>query len=99
MSKIMIWAPLAEQDLNLVLEYVNKVWGSQVAGKFIEKTERLINQILAQPKIYPQVNFKRKVRKCVITKHNSLFYRESKNRIEILRIFDTSQNPKSLKFK
>ena len=98
MPKQIIWAPLAEHDFKLVLEYVNRVWGTQVAGKFIEKTEKLINQILVQPKIFPQVNVKRKIRKCVITKHNSLFYRETKNQIEILRIFDTRQNPKNLKF-
>lgn len=49
MPKQIIWAPLAEHDLKLVLEYVNKVWGTQVAVKFIEKTEKLTNQILVQP--------------------------------------------------
>ena len=40
MPKQIIWAPLAEHDFKLVLEYVNRVWGTQVAGKFIEKTEK-----------------------------------------------------------
>ena len=37
--------------------------------------------------------------KGVLTKHNTLFHRENQTQIEILRIYDTRQNPQKLKFK
>ena len=43
------------------------------------------------------VIWKLKVRKCVITKQNSLYYRENSERIEILRIYDNRQNPRKLR--
>lgn len=70
-----------------------------VDNQFINITEQSINQIAKNPKQYPLINRKLRIRKVVLTKHNSLFYRESKNHIDILRIYDTRQDPYKLKFK
>lgn len=37
-----------------------------------------------------------KIRKCVITKQNSLFYKIEGETIEIVRIYDTTQDPNKL---
>ncbi|HAF29662.1 MAG TPA: type II toxin-antitoxin system RelE/ParE family toxin [Bacteroidales bacterium] len=99
MPKQLIWSPLAEQDFESILKYVSQNWGFVVTRNFIERIDRLTNHISIHPRLFPLVNTKRKVRKCVVTKHNTLFYREKDKRIEILRIFDTRQNPEILKFK
>jgi len=65
---------------------------------FIEITENVIGQIAANPTQFPYINRKKQVRKCVITKHNTSFYRDRKENIDILRIFDTRQDPHKLKF-
>lgn len=70
-----------------------------VDNQFINITEQSINQIAKNPKQYPLINRKLRIRKVVLTKHNSLFYRESKNHIDILRNYDTRQDPYKLKFK
>jgi plasmid stabilization system protein ParE len=98
MSKYLIWAPLAEHDFELILDYVYQDWGADITRKFIEKIEKLTEQILINPKQFPLINRKRKIRKCVVTKHNTLIYRERKGFVEILRIFDTRQDPKSLRY-
>ena len=33
------------------------------------------------------------IRKCVVSKHNTLYYRNRRNCIELLRIYDNRQNP------
>jgi len=33
-----------------------------------------------------------------LTKQNTLFYRENKDSIDIIRLFDTRQDPKKLKY-
>ena len=98
MPKKIIWAPLAESDFSAILEHLNKNWDSKVSFNFIDLTESAINQISINPKQYPIIFKKKQIRKCVLTKHNSLFYRDSKSQVEILRIYDTRQDPDTLNF-
>jgi len=98
MPKQIIWAPLSESDFAAILEYLDKNWDSKVASNFIDLTENVIDQISINPKQYPIIFKKKRIRKCVLTKHNSLFYRDSRSQIEILRIYDTRQDPDSLTF-
>ena len=98
MPREVIWSPLAEKDLESILEYLDENWSQKIIIRFLRKIDTVIIQIAKVPNQYPIINRKLDVRKCVITKQNTLFYRESKNRIEILRLYDTRQDPKKLKF-
>lgn len=98
MLKPIIWSPLAESDFDQILEYLYHKWNQQVTIQFIEITEKVIQKVAAKPKLFPVINKEEKIRKCVITKHNTLFYRETKTQIEILRIYDTRQDPDKLSF-
>ena len=99
MHKPIVWSPLSENDFANILDYLDKNWDSTVALNFIELTEQLLNQIALNPRQFPIQYKRKKIRKCVLTRHNSLFYREGKNNIEILRIYDTRQDPINLTFK
>lgn len=98
MPKRIIWAPLAENDFAAILDYLDKNWNSKVAMNFVGLTENVVEQISINPKQYPVIFKKRRIRKCVLTKYNSLFYRDSRLQIEILRIYDTRQDPESFIF-
>ncbi|MGB8492415.1 MAG: type II toxin-antitoxin system RelE/ParE family toxin [Bacteroidales bacterium] len=98
MLKPVIWSPLSENDFENILEYINKNWGIKVASNFIDLIENLINQITLNPKQFPICFKKKKIRKCVLTKHNTLYYRDGKINIEILRIYDTRQDPTTMIF-
>ena len=98
MPKQIIWAPLAESDFAAILEYLKKNWELKVAVSFLDLTENAIDQISNNPKQYPIIFKKKSIRKCVLTKHNSLFFRDTRSQIEILRIYDTRQDPDSLTF-
>ena len=98
MPRQIIWAPLAENDLSAILEYLNKNWDLKVSVNFIDLIENTIDQISNNPRQFPIIFKRKRIRKCVLTKHNSLFYRESRTRVEILRIYDTRQDPDSLTF-
>jgi plasmid stabilization system protein ParE len=97
MSKKIIWAPLAVDDFASILDFVSKNWENKVANQFIDRVQNAIAQISGSPKQFPLFYRKEKIRRCVLTKHNS-FYREIKTQIDILRIFDTRQDPDTLKF-
>ncbi len=98
MPKDIIWSPLAEKDLENILEYLAANWNQKVIVRFLIKIDFVSSQIAKSPQQFPLINKKFQVRKCVVTKQNTLFYREKETRIEILRLYDTRQNPRKLKF-
>jgi len=93
-----IWSPLAKKDLDNILGYLNKNWSNKIALNFIDILEDLLWQIAINPKQFPIINENLKVRKCVVTKHNSLYYKQNNDRIEVLRLFDNRQDPDKLRF-
>jgi plasmid stabilization system protein ParE len=98
MLKKIQWSPSSEDDFGKILEYLNDTWDKGVVTQFIHITETILKQIVLNPKQFPLINRTKKIRKCVITKHNTLYYRNSKATIDILRIYDSRQNPNNLTF-
>ena len=98
MPKPIIWSNLSEKDFDNILDYLDKNWGQKVAANFIDLTENIVNQISINPRQFPICFKRKKVRKCILTKHNTIFYRDGKINVEILRIYDTRQDPHTLTF-
>ncbi len=99
MFKRVVWSPIAVEDFENVVEYLSIHWEVKVLDRFIDKVEDLINQISLNPQLYSEINKEMGVRKCVISKHNTLYYSESQEQVNILRIYDNRQNPQTLKFR
>lgn len=93
-----IWSPLAEEDFNDIADYLAKEWNEKVVIHFVSLVDHLVEQISINPKQYPVIFPDLSIRRCVITKHNSIFYRATKNQVDILRIYDTRQDPGKLRF-
>lgn len=98
MPKKVLWSPQAADDLVEISDYLANEWGKDAALGFINYVDRLANQLALFPKLYPLIHRKNKIRKCVISKYNSLYYRERKAFIDVLRIYDNRRSPKTLKF-
>lgn len=82
MSKQIIWSPLSESDFAKILQYLLDNWDEKVAVQFIDLTENILEQIATNPKQFPVIFKKKKIRKCVLTKHNTMFYRVNKTQID-----------------
>jgi plasmid stabilization system protein ParE len=98
MPKQIIWSTLSEKDFVSILDYLQTNWDIKVVQKFIEVVDGIIGQISNNPKQFPMIDKIKKVRKCVLNKHNTLYYRDRYEYIDILRIYDNRQDPKKLKF-
>jgi len=72
MPKPIVWSPSSENDFGNILEYLNENWNNKVANQFIDLTERILIQISINPKQFPLIYKKQKIRKCVLTKHNTI---------------------------
>jgi plasmid stabilization system protein ParE len=73
-SKRILWSPLAEEDLNNILEYLEREWEQQVIFDFLVALENDLDRISKNPKVFPLINSLLNIRKYVITKHNTLYY-------------------------
>jgi plasmid stabilization system protein ParE len=98
MFKKIIWSPLSKKDFISILDYLRINWNDKVVQSFIDTTDRSIELILTNPKQFPLAKKNKKVRRCILTKHNSLYFNENMESINILRIFDNRQDPRKLKF-
>lgn len=99
MPKEIIWSPLSLSDMEAIVDYLFKSWSTDVINHFIDEVDLIVKQLSLHPKTFPLIHSKLKIRKCVISKHNSIYYREYRNKIQILRIYDNRQNPDNLRFK
>lgn len=84
MTKKVIWSPAAEEDLKNILIYLLDKWSQNVAIKFLNKVDTSVLLISEEPKIFPLINKKHRVRKCVLTRQNTIFYREHKEKSILL---------------
>lgn len=98
MHKQIIWSALSEKDFVSILDYLQKNWDDKVVQGFIEITNGSIELISNNSNQFPMIDKIKKVRKCVLTKHNTLYYRDRKTYIDILRIFDNRQDPRKLRY-
>src|SRR5688572_21893454 len=98
MRREIVWSLLADEDLSMTLEYLFTNWNTAVVNKFLDKIEHSLALISKYPFLFPVINEQKEIRKCVVTKHNSLFYVVTDRKIEIVRLFDVRQNPKKLGF-
>jgi plasmid stabilization system protein ParE len=96
-KKRIIWSPEAKEDLENILDYLMLRWGITVTSRFLFHTDKIVNQIAINPKQYPILSAKKHLRRCVLTKQNTIFYRVRNDKIEIVRIFDTRQDSDKLK--
>lgn len=96
MALIIKWTVRAKNDYIHILEYLHTNWTKKELQKFIDKTSKALIQIAAKPEIFP-VAKKKNVRKCVLIKQVSIYYRIKKSEIELLAFWDNRKTPKKLK--
>ena len=92
MNKPVYWTENARKNIFELADYLLINWGIKLAEQYLQKIEYLIVLISDNPKLFQLVNPKLKIRKCVISKHNSIYYKEKRHTIDILNILDNRQN-------
>ena len=91
------WTKEAEDTFNQNIAYLEEEWSKAVIENFIDKTEEAIAVIEKHPLVFPTVNKKKGIHKCLVVKQVSLYYRVLENRIDLLTFWNNYQNPKRLK--
>ena len=87
------WTDHAISELRETIEYLENNWTERELRNFFEKLDRTIEIISKTPEIFPSSFLKKDIRKAVVEKHNNLYYRISKNSVEIISLFSNRKNP------
>lgn len=96
MSRKVVISRTVEKKLEKLFEYLIKEWSVKVKNDFVTKLDSTIEIIKNQPEIFPESKKGKGLRRCVITKQTTLYYRYSTKQINIVTVFDTRQNPNKL---
>lgn len=97
-NKPIIWSPKAVTSLEQLIAFIELKWTNKVVDSLLNEIDEAIESIAKNPKIYPLFSRKKQMRKCVIKRKTLLFYREKQNKIEIVLLIDSRQNPKKYSF-
>ena len=89
-------ATRAMKKLDNLLVYLEKEWSIKVKNDFIVKLDKSLKQIQKLPDSFPESEKVKGLRKCVVTKQTTIFYKYTETSIDIVAIFDNRQSPKSL---
>jgi len=95
MAKQVILTPLAISNYDAIIEYLLSEWDVRVANNFIERFDDVAKLLSENPQVFPFENRRKKIQKCLLTKHNMIYFREYDEVVKILTIFDTRQDPTS----
>lgn len=92
-----IWSDESLKNLDTIIEYLELNWTEKEVKKFLNILDKRIKLISLNPLIFPSKLKNKNIRRSVLSKQTSIFYRISETRIEVLSIFDSRQNPGKLK--
>jgi len=96
MSRTVIISKTAEKKLEKLFSYLIAKWSVKVKNEFIQKLNKNIELIKKQPNSFPESEKENGLRKCVITKQTTLYYRFDSKTIKVVTLFDTRQHPNKL---
>jgi len=98
MSLPVIWSPASKDEFAELLHYVETRFGLDAAFKVLDKTDKVLDAIAEALEMYPASEKSPAIRKAVISKQTSLFYRITRTEIQLLHFWDNRRNPDDLKF-
>lgn len=85
------WTEHAASELDQTIQYLQTEFSAKEISKLLIKLEETLELISINPKIFP-ISDKKGIRKTILLKYNSIYYREINNTVEILSFFSNRQN-------
>lgn len=93
-----IWSAKAKITFFSVIDYLHENWTMKEIIQFNQRTQIIINSISKNPGIFPTSSKNKEIRKAIVDKNNSFFYKVDSyhQKIYLLTFFDCRQDPKKL---
>ena len=94
--KSIIITPRALKDLDETYAWILYKFGSRTLQIFHNKWAAFLKLIALHPTIFPFLNKRKGLRKYTLYKRNLIIYKNKREHIEIVAVFNTWQNPKRI---
>lgn len=91
------WTEEAIEGLESILLYLEIKWTKRAVENFKTKLSRTLKHILSNPNIFPFSEINSSLRKAVVNKNVTIFYKELNGIITIVFVFVNRQDPIRLK--
>lgn len=91
-----LWTDFALEELANTIEYLKDNFSEKEINKLAREIERITELISKNPEIFPNSE-KMNIRKVVILRFNTLYYRINNQNIEIISFFSNRQSPANRK--
>lgn len=89
-----IWTDEALTNLADIIDYLEHRWTDREIRNFARLLNRQINAIQLNPELFPTSQTSKRLRKSVLSKQTTIYYRIDNDEIRIVTLFDNRQNPK-----
>lgn len=93
-----VWTDHALDELRQTISYIEQNFSEREIQRLANKIESTLALIATNPTIFPESQHRKGVRRVIILRLNSLYYRVENRNIEILSFFSNRQDPKTLEF-
>jgi|SRR6185312_4743149 len=94
--KTVIISPQAKEDINNILYYLSQTWNQKVVDEFLKKLEAFYYIVSINPRLFGYFDKQKNIRKYTITKQNIIYYRNKRNEVQIITVFDVRQHSSKL---
>ncbi|MFM6947969.1 MAG: type II toxin-antitoxin system RelE/ParE family toxin [Aquirufa sp.] len=88
-----LWTNFALRELEITIEYLQANWTERELRNLAVEIEETLNLLSHNPNLFQATDARKDIRRVVIAKHNTLYYRVKDNSIEIISFFSNRQNP------
>lgn len=92
------WTDNALSELNETYKYIEREFTEKELENLFVEIDMVINLISKNPELFPLSEFKG-IRRVVVKKLNTLYYRLKNDRVEILSFYNNRKDSENQKFK
>ncbi|HMP29502.1 MAG TPA: type II toxin-antitoxin system RelE/ParE family toxin [Saprospiraceae bacterium] len=87
------WTDNALKELQNTIEYLQEHWSEKELRSLAHNLEKTLELISNNPNIFQSSEYKKDIRRAVVMKLNTLYYRVNGNTVEFISFFSNRQNP------
>ncbi|MEL1243671.1 type II toxin-antitoxin system RelE/ParE family toxin [Flavobacterium sp. DGU11] len=89
----LFWTELADKELEEAIAYLEENWTDREIKNLFVKLDTTLKILASNPFIFQISDIEEDIRRAVVAKYNSLYYRINDNSIEIISFYNNRKNP------
>ena len=92
----LIWSDEALNNLKGIIDYLENRWTKREIKKFIQLLDKQLKLIADNPFLFAESDKSNGLRKSVLSRQTTIYYRVTNYEIRIITLFDNRKNPNKL---